>query len=96
MSKSLSEKIAKELVEKHRGEFISRRDGYVIIKVIEDGKITIVWIRQNPVTRKALELFKKIISKYEHDRLVLLKLYKRADQIRPEELEIFDEVKYAV
>lgn len=90
---SRAEIVAKELLKKYQGAFISKRDGLVIIKIRTDGKTEIIWIRQRPITDKALNLFKKIISKHKYDKLTLLKLYEGADYVKFDELDIFDEVK---
>jgi len=90
---SFEEKIAEELLKKHKGEFISRRDGHVIVKLRENSKTAIMWIRQSPLTEEALELFRRIVKKYNYDRLILMKLYGIADYVGYNELEIFDEIR---
>ncbi|NPA99090.1 MAG: hypothetical protein GXO43_06905 [Crenarchaeota archaeon] len=89
---SRAEKIANDILSKYNGGFVSRRDGQVIIKIVRDNRNIIVWIRQRPITRKALSLFKKIIAKHEYDELVLLKLYDSADYIRYDELSFFNKI----
>ena len=91
---SRAEKVAEEILSNRIGGFISRRDGHVIIKIREDSETVIIWIRQRPITKEALELFKKIIRKHEYDKLVLLKLYSEADYVKYSELEIFNKIKH--
>ncbi len=93
MGVSRAEKEAIKILKEHTGAFISRRDGFVIIKIAENDKTVIIWIRQKPITREALRLFNKIISKHSYDKLVLLKLYGEADYVKYNELTIFDEIR---
>ena len=90
---SRAELKAKKILERYSRNFISRRDGHVIIKINDSGKTVTVWIRQRPITREALELFEKIIKKHEYDKLVLLKLYTEADYVKYEDLKTFNEIK---
>jgi len=89
---SRAESIAREILEKKEGGFISERDGHIIIKINDNDETVIIWIRQRPITDKALTLFKKIINKHSYDKLVLLKLYDAADYIKYNELKIFDKI----
>ncbi len=95
MGVSRAEKFAFKLLGHGYGEFVSKRDGFVIVKMRENDATSIVWIRQNPITREALEFFKKVISKYEYDKLVLIKLYREADYVKYSDLKLFDEIRYA-
>jgi len=67
---------------------ISYRDGFTIFMVEAGDKRVIVWVRKSPLTSKALELFKKIVGKYEYDKVMILRTEKTADLIKlPEELK---------
>jgi len=90
---SRAERTALELLGSLKGEFVSRRDGHVIIKYRDGDKTAIAWVRQRPITREALELFKRIVKKHEYDRLVLIKTYSTADYVDFSSLDLFDEVK---
>ena len=90
---SRAEEYAEELIRRLGGEFVSRRDGHVIIKVREGDATVIIWVRQSPITEKALNLFKRMISKHSYDKLVLVKLYDRADYVKHADLNIFSEIK---
>ncbi|MEX0569064.1 MAG: hypothetical protein Q6363_007910 [Candidatus Njordarchaeota archaeon] len=78
---------AKRLIEKYAGEWISKRDGFVMIKITNNNKEIIVWIRQTPITHKAMILAEKIVSKYHSDEKILLKLYEYADYVPKKELQ---------
>jgi len=90
---SKAEEIAEEFLKRYKGDYVSRRDGFVIVKYRENNETVVAWIRQRPVTREALELFKKIIRRHEYDKLVLVKLYRSADYIKYSELKIFNEIR---
>ena len=91
---SLALRKAEEILARYPGEFISRRDGLVTIKIVDNGQTVIVWIRQSPITENALNAFKKLIARHKYDRLVLLKLYNVADFVKLTDLTIFNEVKH--
>ena len=91
MTHSYAEFVGRELVREYGGGFISRRDGLVLVKIRDaDGKTAIVWIRESPITKRSLELLRKVVKKHEHDRLVLVRLYGNADYVKPEELQDFE------
>jgi len=87
--KSLAEMVAEQILQKHEGYFVSRRDGFVILKINN----TIVWIRQTPISSRSLQAFVSIIKKHEYDKLVLLRLYNEADYVKKDDLLIFDEIQ---
>ncbi len=73
--------VAEELLRRHRGFVVSRRDGFVVVKLEVGGETWLVWVRSGPVTRRALELFERMVSAHEYDRLVLLKASDVADHV---------------
>ena len=79
--------IAEELIDKYNGEWVSKRDGFVMVKISKDGEEMIVWIRQTPITSRALKLAKKIAGRYSVDKKILLKLYDYADYVSTKEIE---------
>jgi len=62
----------------------SLRDGFVFMVVGKGEDRVLVWIRTSPITRKAITLSKKIISKYQHKDLIILEFYEQADFNEPE------------
>ena len=89
---SKAEAKAREILSRYPGRFVSRRDGHIIVKIVKDNKSAIIWIRQSPITREALSLFKKIISRHEYDGLFLIRLYEEADYVKYEDLALFNEI----
>ena len=87
-------KKALEILSKYQGGFVSKRDGLVTVKINDNGQTVIIWIRQTPITDKALNAFKKLIAKHKYDKLVLLKLYDSADLVSFSDLAIFNEVRH--
>jgi hypothetical protein len=90
---SEAEEKAREILSRYPGSFVSRRDGHVVVKIRDGTETVIIWIRQRPITRRALELFKKIVARHEYDKLVLLRLYKEADYVKYGDLSVFDEIR---
>ena len=91
---SLAMKKALEILSKYQGGFVSKRDGLVAVKINDNGQTVIIWIRQTPITDKALNAFKKLIAKHKYDKLVLLKLYDAADLVSFSDLAIFNEIRH--
>jgi hypothetical protein len=86
---SEAEKMGFELLKRYEGGFVSKRDGFVVVKLLKSEKTLLVWIRQRPITREALNLFKKIANKHEYDELVLFKLYSEIDYVKLTDLKEF-------
>ncbi len=86
---SLEREAAERLLSKYRGYYISKREGMTVVKVDVGGKTVVVWLRNSPVTEKALKLFKRVVRGHEFDELVLCKLQPVADLPRYEKLKEF-------
>ena len=84
---SFGVRIAEEIINEFNGVFISRRDGFVIVKIPIDNETVIVWVRHSPITYNALKIFDKIISKHAYDKAILLNLAMTADYVKFSDLE---------
>jgi len=84
-----AEKIGREILRRYTGAFVSKRDGFVIVKILKGEKTLLIWIRLRPISHDALELFRRIIKKHQYDELVLLKNYSEADYVKLSELKEF-------
>ncbi len=94
---SEEEIIANKLIEVIGGNFISKRDGMILIKIPCKDRTSIIWIRKSPITNSALKLFDKIVMKHEYDDLILFKITKIADYIKFGELnKRFNKVIYDI
>ncbi len=83
----MEREIARKIIEKYNGEWVSKRDGFVMVRIVREGEEIIIWVRQTPITERALELAKKMCGKYSHDKKILLKLHRYADHVSRKEIE---------
>lgn len=88
-----AERVAREILAKYPGEFVSRRRGLVTVKIDDNGQTVIVWVRNEPITPRALEMFRKMIEGHQYDKLILVKLYEKADLVKFNDLKIFNEIR---
>lgn len=63
-------------------EPVSYKRGFNMVLIEIDSKRYIVWIRSSPISRNALRIAESIVSKYEIDGKILVKLKRRADYVR--------------
>ena len=52
----MEREIARKIIEKYNGEWVSKRDGFVMVRIVREKEEIIIWVRQTPITEKALEL----------------------------------------
>lgn len=74
--------VAEELSKKYGGVVVRKKDGFVLLykKICDDDcKKVLIWIRKSPITEKAVDYMKRVLSRVAHDEVWLLKLYVEPD-----------------
>lgn len=79
--------VAHDILRRHQGSLVSKRDGFVVVKLRQANETWLLWIRSSPVTSNALALWSKLVARHSFDKAFLVKTSDRADYVSYQDLE---------